>query len=183
VHQYGLDQAPTAQMYEPFDQAPFSWVTIVLRTALPAESVAAALRATMHEVDPDQPLSKVLTVDQLVGQTLATRRFSTLLLIGFALSALLLAAVGLYGTIAYTVGQRTREIGVRMALGAQARQVQAAVIRSGRLLESFVYGVSPRDPLTLLVVGALMLVVALLATWLPAWRAARVDPMVALRHE
>ena len=202
VRQYGLDADMTTQMYEPFDQAPFHWAMIVMRTELPQASVAATLRSVVHELDPDQPIAKVWTVSELIGETVATRRFSTLLLVGFALGALLLSAIGLYGTIAYSVGQRTREIGVRMAMGARSGQVQASVLRSGlliaaagvalgafgalaagRLLESFVFDVSPRDPVTLVGVAVLMLAVAALASWLPAWRAARIDPMVALRHE
>jgi putative ABC transport system permease protein len=154
------------------------------------------------EIDGDQPVGQVMTLEEVVADSLATQRFSMLLVLTFAVSALALAAVGLYGTIAYTVSQATQEIGIRKALGAQAgmllRQVLAGGMRLGaiglaigvglsllvgRTLEGFLFGVAPYDPLVLAGVALLLLAVAAIATLVPAWRASRIDPMVALRHE
>lgn len=202
VRQYGLDADLQPQMYEPFAQAPFHSAFVVFDAAGGAPAMGSQLRAVVRAIDPDLPMSEVVSVASAIEATLATRRFSTWLLGLFAATALLLAAIGLYGTLAYAVSQSTRELGVRIALGAQTRVVLGMVVGQGlrlvalgaglgvvvalgggRLMEGFVYGVSTRDPLTLGVIVLVMLLVALAASALPAWRATRVDPMEALRHE
>ena len=153
-------------------------------------------------MDKDQPLANVRTLESLLVRSIAPRRFNLLVLGLFALVALLLGAVGLYGVMSYSVTQRTHEIGIRMALGAQTRQVLKLVVQQGmamaligvaigliaafaltRLMESLLFEVSATDPLTFVVVAVLLAVVALLACWIPARRAAKVDPMIALRYE
>jgi putative ABC transport system permease protein len=156
----------------------------------------------VHAVDPDQAISHVETMDQVLAESVARPRLESVLLGIFAGVALLLAAIGLYGVLAYSVSQRTREIGIRMALGASSSQLVRAVVRDGlglilagilgglaaslaltRLLRSLLYHISPTDPLTLIAVCTLLLVVGLLASWLPARRAAAVDPVGSLRME
>jgi putative ABC transport system permease protein len=153
-------------------------------------------------IDKDQPLGNVQTLESMVEQSLAPRRFNLLLLSIFAIIALLLAAVGLYGVMSYAVTQRTREIGIRMALGAQRRDVLRMVLRQGLFLssigvliglaaslaltgamKSMLYGVSSTDPATLIGISLLLTAVALLACYLPARRAIKVDPLAAVRHE
>ncbi|HKH46432.1 MAG TPA: FtsX-like permease family protein, partial [Thermoanaerobaculia bacterium] len=175
---------------------------LVLRTAGAPESLAGPLRAALKKVDPTLPLYDVLTMREVIDKSLASRRLNLWLLGFFAAVALVLAATGLYGVISYLVAQRTREIGVRMALGAQKRDVQGLVLRQAaflagfgillglagalaftRVLDSLLYGVSSRDPLTFAALAALLAAVALLASWVPARRASRVSPMVAIRAE
>jgi ABC-type antimicrobial peptide transport system permease subunit len=164
--------------------------------------VTSAVRQTVASVDRGLSLFDVETMDQVIAKSLAGRRLNLWLLGIFAGIALVLSAAGLYGVISYLVAQRTREIGVRIALGAQTRDVIVLVMGQGarltaagialgllgafaftRVLESLLYGVSARDPLTFAGIAALLAAVALLATWLPARRAARVDPMTAIRNE
>jgi putative ABC transport system permease protein len=156
----------------------------------------------MRSVDPDLPLAKVSTLTTLVGQSLMQPRFAMLLLVGFGVLALLLASIGMYGVISYSVSQRTQEIGVRMALGAKRGAVFGMVLAQGarlavagiaiglagafagmRALTGLLYGVKPADPATFAAVSALLMLVALLACFLPAWRAMNVDPVIALRNE
>jgi len=206
VRQAGLDEAPLAEMYFPYglnEAVGFLGdAVLVLRTAGPPESLAVPLRGALKKVDPTLPLYDVLTMREVIDKSLAGRRLNLWLLGFFAAVALVLAATGLYGVISYLVAQRTREIGVRMALGAQKRDVQGLVLRQAallagfgiflglagalaftRVLDSLLYGVSARDPLTFAALAALLAAVALLASWLPARRAARVNPMVAIRAE
>jgi predicted permease len=213
VKQWGLDTDDAAriraQLYTPFAGIPdfllktfATGSTIVLRTRSNPLSIADAVRAQVIGADRDQPVYNVRTMDQIVTGTMAERRFTLLLLGSFAGIALLLASVGIYGVIAYSVSQRTREIGIRMALGARRQDVLKLVVGhcamlaltgvgAGLVLASLVtralskllFGVGARDPMTLAVVSALLILVALLASFLPARRAARVDPMVALRYE
>ena len=162
--------------------------------------MAEAIRAAVLEVDAEQPIANLRSLDDVVGASVAQRRFVLRLLALFAAAALGLAAVGLYGLVAYSVAQREREIGVRMAVGATQGAVVRLVLRQGvklvtaglvagvcgalaltRLLASQLYGVTPRDPVTLLSVATVLVVTALLACWIPARRAARVDPVQALR--
>jgi putative ABC transport system permease protein len=206
VRQAGLDQAPLPEIYASYVQEGaegwFGDAVLVVRTAVPPASVAAAVRGAVRGVDPSLPLFKVETMEEVIAKSLAGRRLNLWLLGIFAGIALVLSAAGLYGVISYLVAQRTREIGVRIALGAQTRDVIGLVMRQGtrltavgiglgllaalaftRVLEGLLYGVSARDPFTFSAVAALLAAIALLATWLPARRAARVDPILAIRNE
>jgi ABC-type antimicrobial peptide transport system permease subunit len=167
-----------------------------------AAGLSGALRVQLREVDPDQALADVQPMETLVGQSLAPRRAALLLLGLFAGVAVLLAAVGLYGLVAYSVAQRTHEIGVRMAIGARAHDVLVMVLRQGlsltaagvaaglaaalvlaRLMAGLLYGVGAADPWTFVAVPLVLTLVSALASVLPARRAARVDPIAALRSE
>lgn len=185
-----------------FRRVPREGMNVVLRTGGSVVSLLPALRAAVAEMDPDLPISGVRTMEQLAADSTARHRFAMLLLSIAALASLFLGAVGLYGAISYVVSRRTREIGVRMVLGARAGQVTGLVVRQGavlaltglaigipaaavltRSLRALLFEVSPTDPLIFLSMSAALLAVALLASYLPARRAARVDPMEVLRHE
>jgi predicted lysophospholipase L1 biosynthesis ABC-type transport system permease subunit len=206
VRQAGLDVPPLMEMHFPVTDTMMANgggdMTIVLKTAVDPASVAPALRAAVRAVDPDQPIYLVRTMDEVIQHSLSGRQLDLWLLGIFASIALVLSAAGLYGVISYLVAQRTRELGIRMALGAQQEHVVALVMRRGsalivvgialgllgalaltRLLQNLLYGVSARDPLTFGAIAALLAVVALVATYLPARRAARVDPLTAIRSE
>ncbi|MFZ0819933.1 MAG: ABC transporter permease [Candidatus Acidiferrales bacterium] len=204
VHHEGLDAAPSTQFYVPHSQWPFpdSDMTFVLRTFGPPGAMASAARQAIHSLDATQPLSRVMPLEDYVGLSVQGRRFSLILIGAFAAIALLLSVIGIYGVTAYTVAQRTREIGIRIALGAQRGEVLALMMRQGavlilagiavgvvasialtRFLSSMLFGVAPTDPATFAVVAILLVSTAALACWIPARRAMRVDPMVALRHE
>jgi putative ABC transport system permease protein len=202
VRQYGLASAVEPEMYRPFAQEPAGTMMLVARTAAEPPVLAANLRSTVAAVDPEVPVSEVLTLEQVVSRSVAAPRFTMLLLAVFAAVALLLGAVGIYGVVAYSVTRRTREIGVRMALGARVEDVARLVIGQGllltlvgvaiglvvalaatRVLSSLLYGIEPTDPVTFLAVPLLLTLVALLASYLPARRATRVDPLVALRAD
>jgi len=198
----GLDAAePT--MYTPYEQNLW-WPTmyLVLRSTVKPDSLAPALRAKVVEMDPLLPVARVRSMRELLGQSVAEPRFRTLLLGMFAGLALLLAAAGIYGILSYTVGQRTQEIGIRMALGARRTDVLTLVMRQGmalacsgvglgllaslplgRLLAGLLFGVAPTDATTFAAVSIVMVAAAFLACYVPARRATRVDPMVALRAE
>ena len=198
----GLQDAAPAQMYWPMAQQPVPVLAAVLRTAGDPEALAHAVEQQTLALDPDVPAYRLRTGDQLLGRSLASRRLLMTLISSFAAIALVLALLGLYGVLAYGVAQRTREIGVRMALGARAAQVLKEVVRQGmaitcfgvvagvagalaltRVLKGALYNVSPLDASVLVLVPAALLLVALLACVIPARRAARVDPVLALRHE
>ncbi|MEO6196069.1 MAG: ABC transporter permease [Thermoanaerobaculia bacterium] len=206
VRQAGLDHAPLTEIYFPYAAADaMGWLgdaVLVTRTVVPPESVTSEIRAAVASVEPALPLYNVLTMEQVIDQSLASRRLNLWLLAIFAGMALLLSAAGLYGVISYLVAQRTREIGMRIALGAQNRDVIRLVMRQGasltgtgialgllgafafsRVLESLLYGVSTRDPLIYAALAGVLATIALLATWLPARRASRVDPILAIRAE
>ncbi|HUD70375.1 MAG TPA: ABC transporter permease [Dongiaceae bacterium] len=199
----GLDETPAPTMYTPYAQNTW-WPTmyLIVRSSLPPEAQAAAVRAAIAAIDPALPVSDLLPLRTLVGRSVAEPRFRATLVGLFAAVALLLAAVGIYGILTYAVGRRTREIGLRMALGARQRDVLGLVLRQGmglagagtlaglcgafalsRLLGGLLFGVAPGDPTTFAAVAIVMLLVAFAACWLPARRAAAVDPMVALRSE
>jgi putative ABC transport system permease protein len=202
VKQYGVDKESTMQLYLPEAQLPVSWLTLAVRTAGDPAQMIKAVRDEIRGVDSDQAVFEVATMEGLLAESIAKRRFVMLLLAGFAALALALAAIGIYGVMSYTVAQRTQEIGVRMALGAQAGDVLKLVVGQGmrlalgglgvglvaayvltRLMTTLLFGVRATDPLTFALIAALLLSVALVACWLPAWRAAKVDPMIALRCE
>jgi putative ABC transport system permease protein len=202
IRHQGLDQAIEEVAYLNIQQLPRPMMALVLRCSLSPLSLAPSLRQAVTEMDPALPIFDVMTMKARLAKSVAGRRFNLLLLGTFAALALLLAGVGVYGVIAYLVSDRTREVGIRMALGAQCRDVQRLVLRQGltlaglgigiglpgalaatQLLRSLLFGISPIDPVTYLVIPLLVLGVAGLACWVPARRAARVDPMVALRCE
>lgn len=206
VRQAGLDKQPLPEIHIPYNHHRYgSWiseVTLVLKTTVAPTSLVSALRAAVLSVDSEQPLYQILTMEEVIGGSVAERRLNLMLLGTFALIALVLATAGLYGVISYLVAQRTREIGIRVALGARTRDVVWLVMRQGgrltvvgicvgiagalglsRVMESLLYGVSARDPLTVGALAALLGAVALVATWLPARRAARVDPVIAIKSE
>jgi putative ABC transport system permease protein len=177
-------------------------MTLVARTDGAPLSFVAAVRSQVQAVDKDQPISNVRTMEERLASAVSQRRFNLILLAIFAGLALSLAAVGIYGVMSYLVTQRTHEIGVRMALGAQTRDVLSLFIRQGmtlaltgvviglisalgltRLIKNLLFGVSTTDPATFSAIALLMALVALLACYLPARRAMKVDPMIALRSE
>jgi putative ABC transport system permease protein len=197
-----LIDTKSAGLYVTFDQSPTNDVSMVLRGSLDPRTLTSAIHAAIHGVDKDQSIADLQTMEQIKSGTVASDRMQTMLLAIFAALALLLAAVGIYGVIGYSVTQRTHELGIRAALGASRGSLLAMVIRRGmrltlmglaigmagalaltRLLGSLLFGISPRDPVTLIVVAALLSAVALLACYIPARRAAGIDPMVALRYE
>jgi putative ABC transport system permease protein len=202
VKHASLDSAIKAMVYWPHPELAHTSMTIVVRTSGDPTSIAAAAGREIQAIDPDQPVSDVRTMKQLLANSVARARFNTLLLGLFAALALVLASVGIYGVMAYSVAQRTKEIGIRIALGAQARDVLRMIVGQGmmltlagvclgllgafaltRLMSSLLYGVSTTDPLTFVGVSLLLSAVALFACYIPARRATRVDPMVALRYE
>jgi putative ABC transport system permease protein len=199
---YQIEEDTTPQMYLAFSQNPGLFATVVMRTKVEPMSLTETVRQTIWKVDPDQPMWKIRTVEFLVNRSFANRQFLMALMGIFAALALVLTMIGLYGVITYLVNQRTREIGVRMALGAQVRDIMQMVLKQGmllvlsgvalgivgawflsRLISRLLYQVSATDPQTFAGVVLLLTVVALLACYLPARRAAKVDPLVALRHE
>ena len=197
-----LDEESMSQIYVSFAQNPFIFATLVVRTSGDPMSMANAVRSAVWSVDKDQPVWKVRTVEFLINRDLGPRRFLMSLLAGFAGLALLLAAIGIYSVISYSVTQRTHEIGLRMALGAQTGDVLRLVVGQGmtltlvgvgvglatayaltRLIAGMLFGVSATDPITFTGISVLLAGVALAACFVPARRAARVDPMIALRYE
>jgi len=211
VKQDGLDVADTeATLYLPMSQTSVSsmggWhsfgMSLAVRTSTEPAAMSSAISGAIHQVDPDQPVAEVRTMDEVLTRSISSQRFNMLLLAAFAALALLLAAVGIYSVLSYTVRRRSREIGIRIALGAQLRDVLRMVVLDGmkptllglaiglagafalgRVLAGLVFGVSPSDPATFAAVSFLLAMVALLAILVPAFRATRVDPMTVLRDE
>jgi predicted permease len=198
VSEHNLDGTPTYDVYSSGGWTPY----LVVRTTVDPTSVAAVVAAEVHKTDPTLPITDVTTLDESLAATVAARRFSMMLLTVFAGLALVLAAVGIYGVMSYAVSQRTQEIGIRVALGAQTRDIQRMIIGRGarlalagtllglagalgaaRMIASMLYRVRPVDPGIFLGVPGLLIAVALLACWIPARRAMRVDPIIALRYE
>jgi putative ABC transport system permease protein len=197
---------PKAEMYVPVRQGdsllPVFALSVVMRTERDPLSETSALRSAVRDINPDQPVVRVRTMEENISGSVSEPRFRAALLAIFAATALVLAIVGLYGLMVYTVNQRVHEIGIRMTLGADPRDVLRMILTQGlklaisgvlvgvlasvalgRILSRFLYDVSPTDPITIFAVAALLIIVALLASYLPARRAMRVDPMVALRYE
>jgi putative ABC transport system permease protein len=199
----GLDSDRSmAAVYMPYEQVPSTHGTLVIRTSMNPTSLISAVTAAVHTVDPSQTLVDTMTMDEVVATSLAQRRFTMMLLVAFSGLALVLAAVGIYSVLSYAVRRRVHEIGIRMALGAQIHHVVqmivvdgmrpaiigvvigfAGALALGRVLASVIYGVSSRDAATFGSVSVLLLTVALLASAVPAWRAARVEPVRTLRDE
>jgi putative ABC transport system permease protein len=202
VRDVSLGQEPGSMMYVPFAQAPFWGANVVVRSALPPSSVANAIRQEVGKIDKELPVTDVAMMPDVIEASLSQPRFGTFLLGLFAAMALVLAATGIFGVISYSVSCRTNEIGIRMALGASSSAIQWAVLRetlvltlaglavgvpcalaASRLLEHMLFGVSAHDPATLAAVAFALAAVAALAGYIPARRAMRVDPLVALRYE
>jgi putative ABC transport system permease protein len=202
VKSFGPEQLPHAEIYRPLAQDPFPLLAFVVRTNGDPSALLKPAKQAIWDVDKDQPVFDAIPMRELAAQSITLRRTSTILLSAFAALALIVAAVGLYGVIAYSVARRTHEIGIRMALGAQRNDVLRQILRYGMrlilageivgcgialLVTQFVsgvlYGVSPRDPWTFSIVVLALSAVALIACYIPARRAMRVDPMVALRYE
>jgi putative ABC transport system permease protein len=190
------------EAFFPYTQWPWHTAHLVVRTAGNPMRLVSVLQSEVQALNKDQPISNVRTMNQILGYSVAQHRFRALLLALFSVAALLLAAVGLYGVVSFSVAQRTHEFGIRMALGAQARDVLAAVVKRGmtmaligiviglggalaltQVLSTLLYGVKPTDPLTLLATVFLLMTIALLACYVPARRATKADPMEVLRHE
>ncbi|HEY7183291.1 MAG TPA: ABC transporter permease [Blastocatellia bacterium] len=201
VRYLSLEREARPAFYVSYGHFSFPALTIVVRASAPPEAMTAALRAQVYGLDNDLPVYNIRPMEQIVSNAAGQPRFQTLLLGLFGAAALLLAAIGIYGVMAYAVTQRTREIGVRMALGARTRDVLRHVLWQGmklvltgatlglagafvaaRALKSMLFGVSPADPLTFAAVTVFLALVAIAACWIPARRATKVDPLVALRH-
>jgi putative ABC transport system permease protein len=203
VKLHGLDvQAPVAALYTTYAQRSAPFLSLVVRTRVPPMSIAPSVAAAVHAIDPELPVLGVRTLDEVVGSSISRQRFAMQLLGAFASLALFLAAIGIYSVLSYTVRQRGREIGIRMALGAQAPDVVRMVVADGikptlaglviglvcalalgRLMSSMVFGVTAHDPITLTAVAGIITLVGAAATLVPAYRAARIEPLTALREE
>jgi putative ABC transport system permease protein len=202
VKQMGLDTGRTNQMYFSMSQFGGSAMSVLVRTASDPTKITSAVQKEIRAMDKDQAAFDVKTMNQVVSNSISLKTFSMILLTTFAALALILSAVGIYGVISYSVAQRTHEIGIRMALGARETDVLRMVVRRGlilaligiaigstaaiaigRLMTSFLFEVTPTDPVTYLTIGILLASVAVLASYFPARKASRVDPMVALRYE
>lgn len=205
VKRVSLRQVPGPEIYQPITQnvwPPLLTEDIVMRTQGTPQSFAASAREAIRAIDPEMPLANIKTLEDSVAESMTQPRFAMLLIGAFGTLALLLAMIGMYGVVSYSVAQRTQEIGIRVALGAQRRNILRIVVGQGfalaligvgiglaaafgaaRLMRSVLYGVGASDPLTFMAVCLLMLLAALLACWVPARRAMAVDPIVALRHD
>ncbi len=202
IRRNGIDEAPGNQAYEYFRQAPDDGLSFLVRTTLPPESLAAAARTAIWNVDKNLPVGRMASMNRVVNGNFAQPMFRTALLGIFSLVAVVLAAVGLYGVMAYAVERRTHEIGVRMALGAAHSDILRLIMQHGLVLavtgvaiglvgafwlveslKTLLFEIKPRDPVSFAAASLFLIAVALVACWIPARRAARVDPLVALRYE
>jgi ABC-type antimicrobial peptide transport system permease subunit len=202
MRERGLEYDSTMVVYLPYYGTPWTPIQYVIHTAGTPEAIVPALRGVLAEINPNIPLSNVRNLDEILSGSLAARRFNTLLLGIFAGVALVLAMVGIYGVLAYTVARRTSEIGVRMALGANSRSILGLIVLQGmrpillgmaaglisafglsRLLTRLLFGVTPGDPLTYVGVALLVAAAALVSCLIPARQALRIDPVEALRIE
>ena len=201
VKHNGLDARSGPEMYTPLSQAPCQWMTLVVRSKVDPRSLSRAIASRVHEVDPMVPVPEGRTMQEWLSRSVAPRRFNSILLGLFAVLALTLTGVGIWGILYYAVTQHTREMGIRMALGAQRWDVLRMVLGQGfkfaiiggliglplafalsHSIRSMLFGIGAADPLTFLLVPSLLLLTALLASSVPAWRASAVDPMTSLRH-
>jgi putative ABC transport system permease protein len=199
---FGWDSDPYSGTYFPYGVGPERGMAFVIRTKIDPMAVSSSVRQAIWSIDKDLPFTEVRTMDQRLSESFAGRRFHMILLGVFAALALVLSLVGIYGVMSYSVAQRTREIGVRMALGAERRHVLSLVLGQGlvltligigaglagafaltRFLATMLYGVHPTDAVTFAVVPLLLTAIAILACYIPARRATKVDPLVALRYE
>jgi putative ABC transport system permease protein len=199
---YGLANPARLEVYVPFRQGAISEMTLIVKSGIEPAALASSIRYAVASIDKDQPVSDLSTMRQLVNNSVSTRRITLILLGVFGALALLLGAVGIYGVLAYSVAQRTHEIGIRMALGARGGDVLRMILAQGariagmgvvigilasfgltRLMTNLLFSVSPADPATFAAVAIVLVLVALLASYIPARRTLRVDPMIALRHE
>ena len=203
VKQKGLTREITPHVYEPFAQAPDNFMTLIVRSSShDASALVPTIRNKVFELDPELPLQRVSTLDTVISNSIRQQRFASVVLSVFAVVALVLALAGLYGVVSYAVANRTRELGIRVALGAQVSDVLKLVLKQGmayvllgevvgilsalaltRLLGGLLFGVSPTDALTFVLVAVSLFLVALLACYVPARRATKVDPLKALRYE
>ncbi|MEK6300049.1 MAG: ABC transporter permease [Acidobacteriota bacterium] len=202
LHQSGLDQEAAPHVYAPFMQAPLRRSGLLVRTSVEPLSLVGAVRSQVNAIDPAQPIYNIQTMDALIAGSMSDRRLNLVLLAVFALTALSLAAIGIYGVISYSVTQRIREIGIRMALGAQSPDVLKLIVKQGmipvivgiavglagalaltRVMSNLLFGVGANDPWTFAAIAVLLAAVALVACYIPALRATKVDPIVALRYE
>jgi putative ABC transport system permease protein len=202
VKHSGLDADPRPQLYFPYPQKFWGRMTIVARTSVDPKSFTSAMRDAVWAIDKDQPITNIETMERYLAASVSQRRFNLIMLAAFSVIALVLAGVGLYGVMSYSVTQRTHEIGIRLALGAKGTDVLGMVVKQGlkltaagvvigvggalgltRVMESMLYGVSATDPATYVMNAMILTGVALVACFVPARRATKVDPMIALRYE
>jgi predicted permease len=202
VKQYALDDEGKIAVYFPLSQQPYQAMYLVMRTSSDPAGIARPVTDVVRAIEPSAVVTEVQTLQDLLYHSLARRRFAATMLFAFAAFALLLAMIGVYGVLSYLVSQNRQEIGMRIALGATPTHVLGLVVRYGmgvaaigigfgligafsltRLMSSLLFGITPTDPLTFASVLFVLVAVALAATILPAWRATRVDPMIALRQE
>jgi predicted permease len=199
---YGLANPARLEVYFPYPQETNGDMDLIVKSRIDPAALTSAIRGAIASIDKDQPIFAIATMEKLVGDSVSTRRITLILLGLFSGLALVLAAIGIYGVVSYSVSRRTHEIGVRMALGAQRESVLRMILDQGakialigvaigllaalgltRLMSTLLYGISAADPLTFAAVAAVLAAAALLACYIPARRAMRVDPMVALRYE
>jgi len=197
-----LREEPPPNIYLPHGQFPRHGMTLVVRAENDPKALIGVVQKEAHALDSELPVFNIRTLDQYMASSVAEPKFSALLIGLFAGLALILSCIGLYGVMSYVVSQRTRELGIRMALGAQTRDLLKLVVKQGigltllgsaigvagagaltRMMKSWLFGVSPTDPLTFAVAALLLTIVALLSCWIPARRATKVDPITALRFE
>jgi putative ABC transport system permease protein len=202
IRNRALNTDPKPVYYLPQSQVPFNELAMVVKTSNDPRALISSATREVQAMDSELPVFSIKTMDEYVSSSVAAPRFNTTLLAIFASVALVLTVIGLYGVMSYSVAQRTNEIGIRMALGAQTRDVLGLIVKDGvkivgigvllgmggalaltRLLETLLFGVTTRDPVTFLLIAGLLSLVAMLACYIPAWRATRVDPLEALRCE
>jgi predicted permease len=202
VRGVSLSKTPSLTVYLPYWQRNYGPLSLAVKTAAAPLAVASAIRTAIRAVDPELPVPAFRTMDEIVAESVADRRFQMTLVLLFGLTALLLAGLGIYGVVSYSVAQRTNEMGIRMALGAPLAGIRSLVLRQSlppvalglaagvlaslglsRWLSSLLFGVGAGDPLTIAAVVVLLVVVAIAAAYLPARRATRVDPITALRYD